>query len=120
MLVKACGGPCLLGLLLFRSFSQPFPSNTLIPLPKSHYLLISVTLFICNRHILCNDFVLLMFVLSFPIYSRYIFMPAIVCLKTTNLIVAENRLKNKVIEISHKLCYPNQHTSLTHFFSYFS
>ena len=64
---------------------------------------------------LCNAFVLLMFVLSFPIYSRYIFMPAIVCLKTTNLIVAENRLKSKVsevIEISNKFCYPNQYTSI--------
>ena len=39
MLVKACEGPCLLGLLLFRSFSQPFPSNTLIPPQIFHYLL---------------------------------------------------------------------------------
>ena len=50
------------------------------------------TWFNCNHHMQCNDFVLLMFVLSFPIYSRCIFMPAIVCLKTTNFIVAENRL----------------------------
>ena len=79
---------------------QHFDTPAKIPLPPY-----GVTLFNCNRHMLCNDFVLLMFVLSFPIYSRCIFMPAIVCLKTTNLIVAENRLKSKVsevIEISNK------------------
>ena len=98
--------------LFLSAFSlQHFDTPSNIQLPPY-----DVTLFNCNRHMLCNDFVLLMFVLSFPIYSRCIFMPAIVCLKTTNLIVAENRLKSKVskvIEISNKFWYPNQYTSPT-------
>ena len=99
--------------LFLSAFSlQQFDTPSKIPLPPY-----GVILFNCNRHMLCNDFVLLMFVLSFPIYSRCIFMPAIVCLKTTNLIVAENRLKSnrylKQILLSKSVYF-------SHFFSYFS